>query len=48
MIAWVIGNVVDGIPSEYTDKQGNNVLTLSDLILIIVEDINDRSYNIKL
>ena len=23
MIAWVIGNMVGGIPYEYTDKEGN-------------------------
>ncbi|MCC6147139.1 MAG: C39 family peptidase [Anaerolineaceae bacterium] len=25
VIAWVIGNVVGGVPAEYTDKQGNKV-----------------------
>ncbi len=26
VIAWVIGNVVGGVPFEYTDKQGNKVI----------------------
>ncbi len=36
VIAWVIGNVVGGIPYEYTDKQGNKVLVAAYEHVVIV------------
>jgi len=36
VIAWVIGNMVGGVPSEYTDKEGNKVIVAAYEHTVIV------------
>jgi uncharacterized protein YvpB len=41
VIAWVIGNCVGGIPSEYTDSQGNTVVVAAYEHVIIITGYNE-------
>lgn len=43
VIAWVIGNVVWGIPYEYTDKQGNTVIVAAYEHVVIVTGYNEET-----
>jgi uncharacterized protein YvpB len=47
VIAWVIGNVVGGIPSEYTDSQGNTVIVAAYEHVVIVTGYNDINGTIR-
>jgi uncharacterized protein YvpB len=40
VIAWVIGNVVGGVPSEYTDKEGRKVTVAAYEHVVIVTGYN--------
>jgi uncharacterized protein YvpB len=40
VIAWVIGNVVGGVPYEYTDKEGNKVIVAAYEHVVIVTGYN--------
>ena len=41
VIAWVIGNVVGGVPHEYTDQQGNKVIVAAYEHVVIVTGYNE-------
>lgn len=41
IIAWVIGNVVGGVPYTYTDKKGNKVIVAAYEHVVIVTGYND-------
>ena len=43
MIAWVIGNVVGGIPYEYTDQAGNTVTVAAYEHVVILTGYNEES-----
>jgi uncharacterized protein YvpB len=43
VIAWVIGNVVGGIPYEYTDSQGNTVIVAAYEHVVIVTGYNEET-----
>jgi uncharacterized protein YvpB len=43
IIAWVIGNVVGGIPHEYTDSQGNTTIVAAYEHVVIVTGYNETS-----
>ncbi|MEJ5200809.1 MAG: C39 family peptidase [Anaerolineales bacterium] len=43
VIAWVIGNVVGGIPYEYTDKNGNKTIVAAYEHVIIVTGYNEKT-----
>ena len=43
VIAWVIGNVVGGIPYEYTDEAGNTVTVAAYEHVVIVTGYNEES-----
>ena len=40
-IAWVIGNVVGGVPYEYTDKHGNQTIVAAYEHVVIVTGYNE-------
>jgi len=40
VIVWVIGNVVGGVPAEYTDKQGNKTIVAAYEHVVIVTGYN--------
>ncbi len=42
VIAWVIGNVVGGVPYEYTDSKGNQVVVAAYEHVIIVTGYNEK------
>ncbi len=42
VIAWVIGNVVGGIPYEYTDKEGRKVTVAAYEHVVIVTGYNEK------
>jgi uncharacterized protein YvpB len=42
VIAWVIGNVVGGVPYEYTDKEGRKVTVAAYEHVVIVTGYNDK------
>ena len=42
VIAWVIGNVVGGVPSEYTDAEGRQVIVAAYEHVVIVTGITDE------
>jgi uncharacterized protein YvpB len=42
VIAWVIGNVVGGVPYEYTDSQGNKVIVAAYEHVVIVTGYNEE------
>ncbi len=44
LIAWVIGNVVGGIPHEYTDKEGDKVTVAAYEHVVIVTGYNKDSF----
>jgi uncharacterized protein YvpB len=41
VIAWVIGNVVGGVPHEYTDKEGRKVIVAAYEHVVIVTGYNE-------
>jgi uncharacterized protein YvpB len=43
VIAWVIGNCVGGIPYEYTDQAGNNVVVAAYEHVVIITGYNEDS-----
>jgi len=43
VIAWVIGNMVAGVPYEYTDKQGNKVIVAAYEHVVILTGYNEDS-----
>lgn len=43
VIAWVIGNMVGGIPSEYIDREGNRVLVAAYEHVVILTGYDDDS-----
>lgn len=43
VIAWVIGNVVGGVPYEYTDSKGNKVVVAAYEHVIIVTGYNGKN-----
>jgi len=43
VIAWVIGNVVGGIPSLYTDRQGRKTIVAAYEHVVIVTGYNEKS-----
>ena len=43
VIAWVIGNMVGGVPSEYTDKQGNKVIVAAYEHVVILTGYDQDS-----
>ena len=43
VIAWVIGNVVGGIPYEYTDSQGNTAVVAAYEHVVIVTGYNEET-----
>lgn len=43
VIAWVIGNVVGGIPYEYTDQNGNKTIVAAYEHVIIVTGYNEKT-----
>jgi uncharacterized protein YvpB len=47
VIAWVIGNVVGGIPSEYTDSQGNKVIVAAYEHVVIVTGYSEIKDTIR-
>lgn len=42
VIAWVIGNVVGGVPYEYTDQQGNKVIVAAYEHVVIVTGYDEE------
>jgi len=42
VIAWVIGNVVGGVPYEYTDKEGRKVTVAAYEHVVIVTGFNEQ------
>ena len=43
VIAWVIGNVVGGVPSEYTDQQGRKVTVAAYEHVVILTGYNEKN-----
>ncbi|MDR3572523.1 MAG: C39 family peptidase [Anaerolineaceae bacterium] len=43
IIAWVIGNVVGGVPAVYTDSQGRNTVVAAYEHVVIVTGYNEKS-----
>ncbi|MAT41838.1 MAG: hypothetical protein CL609_05815 [Anaerolineaceae bacterium] len=43
VIAWVIGNMVGGIPAEYTDKEGNTTIVAAYEHTVIVTGYNQEN-----
>ncbi len=42
VITWVIGNVVGGVPSEYTDKEGRKTIVAAYEHVVIVTGYNEN------
>ena len=42
VIAWVIGNMVGGVPAEYTDSRGNKVLVAAYEHVVILTGYNEK------
>lgn len=43
VIVWVIGNMVGGVPAEYTDKEGNKVTVAAYEHVVIITGYDDAS-----
>lgn len=43
VIAWVIGNMVGGVPAEYTDRQGNTTIVAAYEHVVLVTGYNETS-----
>lgn len=43
VIAWVIGNVVGGVPAEYTDKEGDTTIVAAYEHVVLVTGYNETS-----
>ena len=42
VIAWVIGNMVGGVPAEYTDSRGNKVVVAAYEHTVILTGYNEK------